>query len=117
MIKMTNPFKSKDRLLFEKGYIDEEEYLTRRADGRFSKAIVTSAVIAVSVYVIVILQFTFLNIQSHASVFPPTDVTVGYFAFWTVEVMMLASIRKSKIKNKYEKDEPVSVPKNKEEVA
>lgn len=102
---MLDILKSKDRLLFEKGYIDEQEYLTRRADGRFSKAIVTSAVIAVSIYVLIVLNFAYLNIQNHTSVFPPTDVTVGYFAFWTVEVVMLASIRKSKIKNKHEKED------------
>lgn len=102
-------FKSKDRLLFEKGYISEEEYLVRRSDGRFSKAIVTSAVIAVSLYVMVLLQFVFLNIHNHTSVFPPVEVTTGYFAFWTVEVVMLASIRKSKIRNKHEKNEPEPV--------
>ena len=90
-------FKSKDKLLFEKGYISEEEYLIRRSDGRFSKA--------VTIYVAVLLQLVFLNIDNHTSVFPPVEVTTGYFAFWTVEVVMLASIRKSKIRNKYEKDD------------
>lgn len=100
-----NIFKSKDRLLFEKGYITEEEFLTRRSDGRFSKVIVMSAVVAVTLYVIILLQFAYLNIQSHTNVFPPVEVTTGYFAFWTVEIVMLATLRKSKIKNKHEKDE------------
>jgi len=98
-------FKTKDRLLFEKGYISEEEYLIRRSDGRFSKAIVTSAVVAIMFYVVLMLQFAYLNIQSHTSVFPPVEVSTGYFAFWTVEIVMLASIRKSKIRNKHEKDD------------
>lgn len=102
---MLDFLKSKDRLLFEKGYITEEEYLTRRSDGRFSKAIVMSAVVAVTLYVIILLQFAYLNIQSHTNVFPPVEVTTGYFAFWTVEIVMLATLRRSKIKNKHEKDE------------
>ena len=97
-------FKSNDKLLFEKGYIDEKEYLTRRSDGRFSKAIVMSSVIAIIVYVCIVLQFVWLNINAHTSVFPPVEVSTGYFAFWTVEIVMLATLRKSKIKNKHEKE-------------
>ena len=101
---MLDILKSRDRLLYEKGYIDEQEYLTRRSDGRFSKMLVTSAVIAVSLYVVVVFQFAFLNIQAHTSVFPPVEVSTGYFAFWTVEIIMLATIKKSKVKNKHEKE-------------
>ena len=101
---MLDILKSNNRLLFEKGYIDEKEYLTRRSDGRFSKAIVTSAVVAIMFYVVLVLQFAYLNIQAHTSVFPPVEVSTGYFAFWTVEIVVLATIKKSKVKNKHEKE-------------
>lgn len=99
-------FKSQARLLYEAGAIDRIDYIIMRSDGRFSKAIVTSAVIAITLYTAVICQFAFLNIQNHTSVFPPIEFTSGYFAFWTVEIVMLASIKKHNIKNKHEKEDP-----------
>ena len=95
-------FKTKDRLLFEKGYITEDEYLTRRSDGRFSKMIVISSVVAITLYAAIVMQFCYLNIQNHTGVFPPVEFTTGYFAFWTVEIIMLATIKKSKVRNKHE---------------
>lgn len=105
-VKFTDHFKSQARLLYEAGVIDQIDYIVMRSDGRFSKAVVTSAVIAVTFYALVIFQFAYLNIQNHTSVFPPLEFTTGYFAFWTVEIVMLASIKKHNIKNKHERDDP-----------
>ena len=98
-------FKSQARLLYEAGAIDRIDYIIMRSDGRFSKAIVTSAVVAVMLYAAVMFQFAYLDIQNHVNVFPPVEFTTGYFAFWTVEIVMLASIKKHNIKNKHEKED------------
>ena len=103
---MINPFKTEASLLLERGLITEAEYIVMRSDGRFSRAIVVSAVLMISLYALVMMQFTYLNIQNHTNVFPPVEFTTGYFAFWTVEIIMLSSIKKHKIKNKHEDDSP-----------
>ena len=101
---MTNPFKSEARLLYEAGFLSYTEYVILRSEGRFSKAIVMSAVVMVTLYAIVMCQFCYLNIQNHTNVFPPVEFTTGYFAFWTVEIVMLATIKKHNIKNKHERE-------------
>ncbi len=103
---MLNPFKSQARLLYEAGFLSYTEYVILRSDGRFSRIIVTSAVLMITLYALVMCQFCFLNIQAHTSVFPPVEFTTGYFAFWTVEVVMLATIKKHKVKNKHETETP-----------
>ena len=105
-MKFFDHFKSQARLLYENGSISYEEYVIMRSDSRFSRAIVVSAVIMITFYMVVMCQFTYLDIKSHASVFPPVEFTTGYFAFWTVEVVMLATLRRSKVKNKHEADDP-----------
>ena len=95
-------FKSEAKQLLELGAINEVEYVIMRNDGRFSRAIVISAVVMIMFYAMVMMQFTYLNIQNHTGVFPPVEFTTGYFAFWTVEVVMLATIKKHKVKNKHE---------------
>lgn len=105
MIPIPNFFKSEARLLYEAGAIDYIDYVILRSDGRFSKIIVMSAVIMITVYAAIMAQFTFLNIQNHTNVFPPVEFTTGYFAFWTVEIVMLASIKKHNIKNKHERED------------
>lgn len=97
-------FKSEYKILYERGAISYEEYIILRSDGRFSRAIVSSAIIAIMIYAFVMFQFTFLNIQNHTTVYPPVEFTTGYFAFWTVEIVMLASIKKHNIKNKHENE-------------
>ena len=99
--------KSRARLLYELGVIDRIDFVIMRSDGRFSKIIVISAVVMITLYALVMCLFTVLNIQNHTNVFPPQEFTLGYFAFWTVEVVMLATLRKSKIKNKHEKEENI----------
>lgn len=98
-------FKSEARLLYEAGAIDRIDYIIMRSDGRFSRAVVVSAVLMVTIYAAIVCQFAYLNIQNHTNVFPPVEFTTGYFAFWTVEIVMLASIKKHNIKNKHEKED------------
>lgn len=102
---MINLFKSEAKLLYEAGAIDYIDYVIMRSDGRFSKMIVVSAVLMITVYAAIICFLALLNIQEHTSVFPPAEFTAGYFAFWTVEIVMLASIKKHNIKNKHEKED------------
>lgn len=97
--------KSQARLLYEAGAIDRIDYIIMRSDGRFSRVIVMSAVLMITLYAAVMCQFAYLDIQNHANVFPPVEFTTGYFAFWTVEIVMLASIKKHNIKNKHEKED------------
>lgn len=100
-----NPFKSTERQLLELGAITPEEYVIMRSDGKFSKKIVIAAVIGISFYAIVMMQFEYLNIINHTNVFPPVEFTTGYFAFWTVEIVMLSSIKRHRIKNKHERED------------
>jgi len=69
-------------------------------DGRFSKLLVVSCVIAVTTYFALYLGFKWHNPNGTWD----TAITAGWFAFWGGELVALASIRKSKIKNKYEKE-------------
>lgn len=102
---ISNPFKSTERQLLELGAITPEEYVIMRSDGKFSKKIVIAAVIGISFYAIVMMQFAYLNIVNHTNVFPPVEFTTGYFAFWTVEIVMLSSIKRHRIKNKHERED------------
>lgn len=67
-------------------------------DGRFSKALVISCVIAVTGYLALYSVFKFNNPLGTWD----TAITAGWFAFWGGELVALASIRKTKIRNKYE---------------
>lgn len=66
----------------------------KKQDGKFSKAIVISAVIAVTVYVVAVFYLEWHN--ANASI--PDALTAAWFGFWTVELVSLASIRKTKVK-------------------
>lgn len=72
---------------------------------RFSSKIVIASVLAVTSYTAVMVILAVYNIQSHANVWPPAELTALWFGFWTVELVSLASISKAKIKNKYEKED------------
>lgn len=95
----------KARALLDAGLISYEEYLVLKEDARFSTAIVIAAVVMITLYAAVMCQFTYLNIVNHTGVYPPMEFTTGYFAFWTVEIVMLASMKKHNIRNKHERDE------------
>ena len=98
-------FTSQAKSLYKLGAITEEEYVIMRSDGRFSKLIVISAVIMITFYSLIMWQFTYLNIINGTEVYPPVEFTTGYFAFWTVEIVMLATIKKHNIKNKHERED------------
>lgn len=98
-------FTSQAKSLYKLGAITEEEYVIMRSDGRFSKLIVVSAVIMITIYAAIMCQFTYLNIVNGTEVYPPAEFTAGYFAFWTVEIVMLATIKKHNIKNKHERED------------
>jgi hypothetical protein len=70
---------------------------------QFSSKIVIAAVTAVVIYTTVMVWLVLVNISSKSNVWPPAELTALWFAFWTVELVMLASIKKDKIKNKYER--------------
>jgi len=72
---------------------------------QFSSKIVIASVTAVTLYTLALLFLVLVNIANHQNVWPPVELTGLWFAFWTVEIVMLASIKKSKIKNKYEKED------------
>lgn len=73
---------------------------------RFSSKIVIASVCAIIGYTITMFALEWENIAHNTNVQMPTDFTVSWFAFWTVEIVCLASIRRNKIKNKYEYDDP-----------
>lgn len=71
----------------------------------FSSKIVVASVIAIVAFTVGIFLLEFTNIENLSNVQMPSELIVSWYAFWTVEIVMLASITKSKIKNKYEKDD------------
>ena len=73
---------------------------------RFSSKIVIASVSAVLFYTIFIFFLELLNIKNGTNIQVPVDLTAAWYTFWTVELVCLASIRKTKIKNKYEYDDP-----------
>lgn len=73
---------------------------------RFSSKIVIASVSAVLFYTIFIFFLELLNIKYGTNIQVPVDLTAAWYTFWTVELVCLASIRKAKIKNKYEYDDP-----------
>lgn len=72
---------------------------------RFSSKIVVASVSAVLFYTCFIFFLELLNIKYGTNIQVPVDLTAAWYAFWTVELVCLASIRKTKIKNKYEYDD------------
>ena len=71
----------------------------------FSTKVVIVSVAAVVVYTIAVFMLEWANIEHLTNVYVPSELTVSWYSFWTVELVMLASIKKSKIKNKYERDD------------
>lgn len=75
-----------------------------KEDSHFSNKIVIASVCAIVLFTACIFFLELLNIVSMTNVQIPTELIVSWYAFWTVEIVMLASIKKSKIKNKYEQE-------------
>ena len=72
---------------------------------RFTTKIVVSAVLMTTLYTVACFFLAIYNIQNKTSVNLPAELTALYFAFWTVEIIMLATLDKAKIKNKYLKED------------
>ena len=82
---------------------------------RFTTKIVVSAVVATTAFTIGCFWLAVYNIDHMADVSLPPELTALFFAFWTVEIVMLTTLDKTKIKNKYhreddEDDEQTSEP-------
>lgn len=77
----------------------------RKKSMRFSTKIVVSAVVATTLFTIGCFWLAIYNIDHFSNVSLPAELTALFFAFWTIEIVMLASLDKTKIKNKYEKEE------------
>lgn len=71
----------------------------------FSSKIVIASVAAILSYTVVMVLLAVYNIQNKTNTWPPAELTALWFAFWTVELVNLTSIKKCKIKNKYEKED------------
>lgn len=72
---------------------------------RFSTKMVVASTVAVVAYTAVMVWLVLLNIANGSDVWPPPELTALWFAFWTVELVSLASIKKDKIRNKYERED------------
>lgn len=77
----------------------------KRPRFRFSSKIVVASVSAVIFYTCFIFFLELLNVKYGTNIQVPVDLTAAWYAFWTVELVCLASIRKTKIRNKYEYDD------------
>lgn len=79
---------------------------TRRTKAlRFSSKLVIASATAIIFYTMVMFLLAFTNIQNGMDVWPPVELTVSWYAFWTVELVSLTTIKVTKVKNKYESDE------------
>ncbi len=76
---------------------------------RFASKIVIASVMAVVLFTIAIFVLEFANIEHLTNVQLPSELIVSWYGFWTIELVSLASIEKSKIKNKYHKDDDEGV--------
>ena len=77
----------------------------KRKEIRFSTKIVVASVCATTLYVVAMFWLALLNIENHTSVFVSDTLTTLFFAFWTVELVSLSTIEKTKVRNKYHKEE------------
>lgn len=72
----------------------------------FATKIVVASVTAVVVYTIAMFMLAWGNVEHLTNIYIPSELTVSWYTFWTVELVALSSIKKSKIKNKYHRDDP-----------
>lgn len=75
---------------------------------RFTTKMVIASVSATTIFTIACFWLAVYNIDHLANVQIPTELTTLFFAFWTVEIVSLASLDKTKIKNKYENNDDQS---------
>lgn len=72
---------------------------------RFSTKIVIASVIMTTLYTIACFALAVYNIDHMTDISVPPELTALYFGFWTAEIVMLASLDKTKIKNKYMRED------------
>ena len=70
----------------------------KKKDRSFADYIVFISIGAVSVFTIAAFILQFKGLMEISS-----TLTTAWFAFWTVEIVALAAIRTSKVKNDYDK--------------
>ena len=75
----------------------------------FSSKLVAASVTAIVVYTAIMIWLTLINIANGTNIWPPTELTALWYAFWTVEIVSLATIKVSKVRNKYEKEETTTI--------
>lgn len=75
---------------------------------RFTTKMVIASVSATTIFTIACFWLAVYNIDHLANVQIPAELTTLFFAFWTVEIVSLASLDKTKIKNKYENNDDQS---------
>lgn len=79
--------------------------MTKKEKSRFTTKIVVCAVLATTLFTIGCFWLAVYNIDHMSNVSLPTELTALFFAFWTVEIVMLATLDRTKIKNKFHKEE------------
>jgi hypothetical protein len=87
--------------------MSNKRYVSRRAKkkkAQFADYIVFLSIFAVTAFTVAAFILQFRGMMEIS-----TTLTTAWFAFWTVEIIALASIRNVKIKKEYDKN------KNKEE--
>ena len=73
----------------------------KKKEIRFTTKIVVSAVIATTIFTVACFWLAVYNIDHAADVSLPPELTALFFAFWTAEIVMLTTLDRTKIKNKY----------------
>lgn len=77
---------------------ETEERMVEKSDKKFSTLMVLVCCTAVILYSVFFFIYKFKNPSGTWD----TAFTAAFFAFWGAELVMLASIKRSKIRNKYE---------------
>ena len=72
---------------------------------RFSSKLVIASATAIISYTLLMFWLAFTNIQNGMDVWPPVELTISWYAFWTVELVSLTTIKVTKVRNKYEDEE------------
>ena len=81
---------------------------------RFSNKLVVVSATAIFLYTAMMFVLAVYNIQNKTNTWPPAELTALWYGFWTVELVSLTTIKVSKIRNKYEKEEITTVETVKE---
>lgn len=79
----------------------------RNKKHKFANKIVVSAVFAIALYTVISFA-----VQYHTGTQPSDALTYSYFTFWTIELIKLADIKKTKLKTNYTSSYTENVEKN-----